>query len=69
MNNHVRKRTHNTANNDAPSSEMYYSCRSIVFGARQLIIYSAKSNGVVSRNVKCNWGASNGVTETLFSKS
>jgi len=51
MNNHVRKRTHNTANNDAPSSEMYYSCRSIVFGARQLIIYSAKSNGVVSRNV------------------
>ena len=38
-----------TPNNGAPSFEMDYSCRSIAFGARELIVYSAKSNGVVGR--------------------
>jgi len=44
---------HNTANNDAPSLEMDYRCRSIAFGARELIVHSAKSNGVVCRDVSC----------------
>jgi hypothetical protein len=41
----------NTANNDAPSFEMDYCCRSIAFGARKLIVHSAKSNGVACRDV------------------
>jgi len=41
----------NTANNDAPSFEMDYCCRSIAFGAREVIVQSAKSNGVVCRDV------------------
>jgi hypothetical protein len=41
----------NTANNDALSFDMDYCCRSIAFGAREFVFNSAKSNGVVCRNV------------------
>jgi hypothetical protein len=50
----IGQTAHNTANNDAPSFEMDYSYRSITFGARELIVYSAKSNGVVCRDVVRN---------------
>lgn len=33
---------------------MDYCCRSIAFGARILIVYTAKSNGIVGRHVKRN---------------
>lgn len=32
---------------------MDYCCRSIAFGAKGLIVYTAKSNGVVGRDVRC----------------
>jgi len=45
---------YNTPNNDAPSFDMDYSCRSIAFGAREFVFHSAKSNGVVTRHVRRN---------------
>jgi hypothetical protein len=42
---------HNTANNDAPSFDKNCSCGSIAFGARELVVYGAKSNGVVCRDL------------------
>ena len=46
---------YNTANNDGPSFDTDYSCRSIAFGARNSVVHSAKINGVVCRNVKRNF--------------
>ena len=47
-----RATAHNTVNNDAPSFDVDYSCRSIAFGARELIVHNAKSNGVVCAHVR-----------------
>jgi len=50
---------YNTANNDAPSFDIDYSCRSIAFGAGKLIVHGAKSNGVVCRDVIRHHGSIN----------
>lgn len=46
-----KSQLHITRKHDTPFVEMDYGCRSIAFGARELIVHSAKSNGVVGRNV------------------
>lgn len=48
--------SHNTASNVVPSFDEDYGCRSIAFGARELIVHSAKSNGIVCRDVMCHAG-------------
>ena len=44
--------------------KMDYSCCSIAFGARELVVHSAKSNGVVCRDVKRHCFASFSYVDT-----
>jgi len=47
----MRRTAHNTPNNDAPLFIEDSRGRSIAFAARECVVYSGESNGVVGRNV------------------